>query len=86
MRVIDFHETLVEIVTIARPNPNGGLQKCIELQGKGDMVWENSLGHQIRGQRVTMMAKSEMNMSNDKERMMWAERTHWNTWSECEGR
>ena len=43
---------------------------CQQLQGKWDVVGESLLGHQIRVQRVMMMAKTEMNNSDDKERVI----------------
>ena len=56
------------------------------LHRKGDVVWENVLGHLIRAQKVTMaMNKTEITVSNYKERMTWSGRTYWDTWSECEG-
>lgn len=35
MGVLYLRETWVQIATIARPNPNGGLQKCIEIDHHG---------------------------------------------------
>ena len=60
-----------------------GWNKHQRRQGKCDMVRENLLEHLIRVRRVTMMTKAEITISNYKERVMWPERTHWGTWSEC---
>ena len=52
-----------------------------QWQGRGDIVWENLLGHRIRVQKATMMTKAEMDTCNDNESvilvLMMLDGSHW---------
>ena len=47
---------------------------------------ETYWGTLTRVRWVMMMAKTKMNNSDDKERVIWSKRTHWEIGSECKGR